>query len=88
MNKTFWLNLSLSLLIISRFLLRYTPQLQAFKYWICFVIVVVSAFSIVINTFNLASKLSKSNKEILKANKRIQALEAEKTNQDNNTITE
>ncbi|MDD2488729.1 MAG: hypothetical protein WC108_06730 [Bacteroidales bacterium] len=88
MNKTFWLNLSLSLLIISMFLLQYTPELQAFKYWICFVIVVVSAFSIVINTFNLASKLSKSNKEILKANKRIQALEAEKTNQDNNTITE
>lgn len=78
MNKIFWANLSLSLLIIAMFLLQFTPQLEPFKYWICFVITVVSTLIIIINTFRLITKLSKSNKTVLKANKRIKELEAEK----------
>ena len=60
------------------FLLQFTPQLEPFKYWICFVITVVSTLIIIINTFRLITKLSKSNKTVLKANKRIKELEAEK----------
>ncbi|MCK9163345.1 MAG: hypothetical protein WCR29_04145 [Bacteroidales bacterium] len=79
MNKIFWANLALSLLIIAMFLLQFTPQLEPFKYWICFIITVVSTIIIIMNTLRLVSNLSKSNKEILKANKRIKELEKEKT---------
>lgn len=75
MNKTFWLNLAMSLLIIAMFLLQYSPELEKFKYWICFVIVVAAVCCIIYNTFLIASKLSKSNKEIIKANTRIAELE-------------
>lgn len=75
MNKTFWLNLAMSLLIIGMFLLQYSPELEEFKYWICFIIVIGAVCCIVYNTFAIASKLSKSNKEIIKANKRISELE-------------
>ena len=75
MNKTFWLNLAMSLLIIGMFLLQYSPELEEFKYWICFVIVVGAVCCIVYNTFVIGSKLSKANKEIIKANKRIANLE-------------
>lgn len=78
MNKIFWANLALSLLIISMFLLQFTPELEPFKYWICFIITVVSTVIIIINTLRLTTKLSNSNKEILRANKRIEELEAEK----------
>ena len=71
MNKTFWINFLLSLLIIAMFLLQFTPELEPFKYWICFVVVVMSTIVIIVNTFNLSTKFSKANKEILKANKRI-----------------
>lgn len=82
MNKTFWLNLAMSLLIIGMFLLQYSPELEEFKYWICFVIVVGAVCCIVYNTFVIASKLSKANKEIIKANKQIADLE--KTVESNN----
>ena len=71
MNKTFWVNLSLSLLIIAMFLLQFTPELEPFKYWICFVVVVMAAAVIVSNTFSLASKFLQANKENLKEKKRI-----------------
>ena len=59
MNKTFWINFLLSLLIIAMFLLQFTPELEPFKYWICFV-VVMSTIVIIVNTFNLATKFSES----------------------------
>ena len=88
MNKTFWVNLSLSLLIIAMFLLQFTPELEPFKYWICFVVVVMAAAVIVSTTFSLASKFSQANKEILKANKRIAELEMQITEKDKSEITQ
>lgn len=88
MNKTFWINFLLSLLIIAMFLLQFTPELEPFKYWICFVVVVISAAVIISNTFTLVSKYSKLNKEILKANKRIAELEVQATNKENSEITQ
>ena len=88
MNKTFWVNLSLSLLIIAMFLLQFTPELEPFKYWICFVVVVMAAAVIVSNIFSLASKFSQANKEILKANKRIAELEMQITEKDKSEITQ
>lgn len=87
MNKTFWINFLLSLLIIAMFLLQFTPELEPFKYWICFVVVVMSTIVIIVNTFNLATKFSKANKEILKANKRIAELETERADKEKTQIT-
>ncbi|MDD2192159.1 MAG: hypothetical protein PHO12_06430 [Bacteroidales bacterium] len=87
MNKTFWINFLLSLLIIAMFLLQFTPELEPFKYWICFVVVVMSTIVIIVNTFNLSTKFSKANKEILKANKRIAELETERADKEKTQIT-
>lgn len=73
MNKTFWLNLAMSLLIIGMFLLQYSPELEEFKYWICFVIVVGAVCCIVYNTFVIGSKLSKANKQIANLEKTIES---------------
>ena len=73
MNKTFWLNLAMSLLVVGMFLLQYSPELEEFKYWICFVIVVGAVCCIVYNTFVIASKLSKANKQIANLEKTVES---------------
>jgi hypothetical protein len=64
MNKKVLWNIVSSVLIIAMFLLQYSPQLEKFKYWICFVIVVASCGIIVYNTFAISYKFSQANKRI------------------------
>lgn len=80
MNKKVLWNLVSSVLIIAMFLLQYSPQLEKFKYWICFVIVVASCGIIVYNTFAISYKFSQANKQIVRSSKRIAELEGQLTN--------
>jgi cell division protein FtsL len=78
-KKVLWNSLS-SLLIVAMFLLQYSPELEKFKYWICFAIVVVACAIIIYNSFALNYKLTQANKQITRSNKRITELESQTTN--------
>lgn len=85
MNKKALWNLAFSVLIIAMFLLQYSPQLEEFKYWICFVIVIAACGMIVYNTFAISYKLSQANKQIERSSKRIAELEGQLTNKQEQT---
>ncbi|MDD2530494.1 MAG: hypothetical protein PHN41_04625 [Bacteroidales bacterium] len=80
MNKKVLWNIVSSVLIIAMFLLQYSPELEEFKYWICFAIVVAAAIIIVYNTVAISLKFSQANKQIVRSNKRIAELESQLTN--------
>ncbi|MDR0970881.1 MAG: hypothetical protein LBM25_00645 [Bacteroidales bacterium] len=82
MQKSIWQTLLMSLLIIAMFILQHSSELEIYKYWICFVVVIFALCVITLNAFKDNKTIHKANKQLLEKEKTIEELN-EKLNKTN-----